>query len=176
MEIQNPITVEELQEANVLAVPRLLRGSVRRQATQNIRPSKWRLAVFGVIIVLYLVRILFDPNMGGMARWGLLVLLAAVALYRLIYAPKIALKGYGSRIDRMPQVTSVDTDGVRYTDKNQMGGFRPWSGYTKWREGQLIFTVRGPQRAYNVIPKRGLTPEQIDNLRNMLRVHMPTSG
>ena len=172
MEIQNPITMEELQEANVLSVPSLLRGSVRSRMKQSVNPSKWRLAVFGIIALLYLTGILLDPKMNSMASWGAFILLIAVVLYRFIYAPKAVLKGYGTRIARMPQVTSIETDGVYYRDKNQMSGFRPWSGYNKCREGQLVFAMRGPQRAFSVIPKRGLTSGQLDTLRNAVGMHI----
>lgn len=71
---------------------------------------------------------------------------------------------------------SVDADGVRFEDKAKTFQFRPWSAYKTWREGSLIFLLRGPQRLSNVVPKRGLTPEQIDQLRVQLAMHMPDSA
>ncbi|MES2222659.1 MAG: hypothetical protein V4587_17040, partial [Acidobacteriota bacterium] len=74
MEIAGPITVEELQEAHLLAAPRLLRGSLRRRSQQSLNPSKWRMGVLAIIGMLFLARILFDPSITGETKWGLLLL------------------------------------------------------------------------------------------------------
>lgn len=61
MEIQGPLTVEELQEANLLAVPKLLRSIVRRRLQQALNPSKWRLALMSLIGLFFLMSLLFNP-------------------------------------------------------------------------------------------------------------------
>jgi hypothetical protein len=173
VEIAGPITVEELQEANVLAVPKLLRGSVRRRSQQTLHPSKWRLVVVSLIGLLFLGRILFDPAIAGDPKWALLLLLMLVIGYRVFSSSKTVQKGYEHRIGRIPRVLSVDSDGVQFEDRAKMFQFRPWSAYQTWREGSNIFVLRGPQRVSDIIPKRGLTPEQVDELRVLLATHMP---
>ena len=173
MEIAGPITVEELQEANALAVPKLLRGSVRRRAQQSLHPSKWRLGMVALIGMLFLARILFDPSISGEPKWGLLLLLVLVFLYRIFFSSTTMRKGYERRIERIPRVLSVDSDGVRFEDRAKMFQFRPWSAYQSWREGSNVFVLRGPQRLSNIVPKRGLTSQQVDELRVLLAMHMP---
>jgi len=173
VEIAGPITVEELQEANVLAVPKLLRGSVRRRAQQSLRPSKWRLGMIALIGMLFLARILFDPSISGEPKLGLLLLLILVFGYRVFFSSKTVQRGYQHRIERIPRVLSVDSDGVRFEDRAKMFQFRPWSAYQSWREGSNIFVLRGPQRLSNIVPKRGLTSQQVDELRVLLAMHMP---
>jgi hypothetical protein len=173
MEIQGPLTVEELQEANILAAPKLLRGSVRRQSQQNLNPSQWRLILVGLIGLFFLMSVLFNPAIDSAEKWGLLLLLTVVFGYRLFFRSKAVRKVYARRIDRIPRVLSVDSDGVRLEDRAKMFQFRPWSAYKTWREGSQIFILRGPQRLSNVVPKRGLTSQQIDELRVMLATHMP---
>lgn len=173
MEIAGPITVEELQEANILAVPRLLRGSVRRRSQQTLNPSKWRLGLVAVIGMLFLARILFDPSISGETKWGLLLLLSLVIGYSVFFSAKAARRGYERRVERIPRVLSVDTDGVRFEDRTKMFQFRPWSAYKSWREGSNVFVLRGPQRLSNIVPKRGLSSQQVDELRVLLAMHMP---
>ena len=173
MEIAGPITVEELQEANVLAVPKLLRGSVRRRSQQTLHPSKWRLVVVSLIGLLFLGRILFDPAIAGDPKWALLLLLMLVIGYRVFFSSKTVQKGYEHRIGRIPRVLSVDSDGVQFEDRAKMFQFRPWSAYQTWREGSNIFVLRGPQRVSDIVPKRGLTSQQVDELRVLLAMHMP---
>jgi hypothetical protein len=173
VEIAGPITVEELQEANVLAVPKLLRGSVRRRWQQMLHPSKSRLGMIAVIGMIFLAWIFFDPSISGEPKWGLLLLLFLVFGYRVFFRSKTLRNGYEHRIERIPRVFSVDSDGVRFEDRARMFQFRPWSAYQSWREGSNIFVLRGPQRVSDIIPKRGLTPEQVDELRVLLATHMP---
>ncbi len=173
MEIAGPITVEELQEANILAVPKLLRGSVRRRSQQSLNPSKWRLGLIAVIGMLFLARILFDPSITGESKLGLLLLLGLVFGYRVFFNSKATRKGYEHRIERIPRVLSVDTDGVRFEDRAKMFQFRPWSAYQSWREGSNVFVLRGPQKVFNIVPKRGLDSQQVDELRVLLAMHMP---
>ena len=173
MEIAGPITVEELQEANILAVPKLLRGSVRRRSQQSLNPSKWRLGLIAVIGMLFLARILFDPSITGESKLGLLLLLGLVFGYRVFFNSKATRKGYEHRIERIPRVLSVDTDGVRFEDRAKMFQFRPRSAYQSWREGSNVFVLRGPQKVFNIVPKRGLDSQQVDELRVLLAMHMP---
>lgn len=176
MEIQGPLTVEELQEANILAVPKLLRGSVRRRLRQTLNPSKWRLALVGLIGLFFLRSLLLNPVIDSTEKWAVLLLLTVPFGYRLFFSAKATRKGYERRIDRIPRVLSVDSDGVRWEDRARMFQFRPWSAYKTWREGSQIFLLLGPQRLSNIVPKRGLTPQQIDELRVLLAMHMPDSG
>jgi YcxB-like protein len=173
VEIAGPITVEELQEAQVLSVPRLLRGGLRRRSQQSLNPSKWRLGLIALVGMLALAEALFDPSISGVAKWGLLLLLFLVPVYRIFFRSQTTRKGYERRIERIPRVLSVDSDGVRFEDRARMFQFRPWSAYQSWREGSNVFVLRGPERLSNIVPKRGLTSEQVDELRVMLAMHMP---
>lgn len=165
--------MEELQEANVLAVPKLLRGSARRRAQQSLNPSKWRLGLVLLIGMLFLARILFDPSISAAPKWGLSFLLALVVGYRAFFSAKTAHRGYERRIERIPRVLSIDFDGVRFEDRAKIFQFRPWSAFQSWREGSNIFLLRGPEKLSNIVPKRGLSPQQVDELRVLLAMHMP---
>jgi hypothetical protein len=173
VEIAGPITVEELQEANVLAIPKLLRGGIRRRWQQTLHRSKWRSVMVGLVGLLVLTGILFDPSIVEEPKWWLLFLLILVVGYRVFFRSKTARRGYEHRIERIPRVLSVDSDGVRFEDRARMFQFRPWSAYQAWREGSNIFVLRGPQRLSNIVPKRGLTAQQVDELRVLLAMHMP---
>ena len=131
------------------------------------------MGVLAVIGMLFLARILFDPSITGETKWGLVLLLVLVLGYRIFFSSTTTRKGYERRIERMPRVLSVDTDGVRLEDRAKMFQFHPWSAYQSWREGSNVFVLRGPQKVFNIVPKRGLTSEQVDELRVLLAMHMP---
>ncbi len=173
MEIAGPITVEELQEANLLAVPSVLRGTVRRRSRQSLNPSKWRSGAIVLIGMIFLARVLFDPSINGEPKWWLLLLLIFIIGYQVFFSAKALRKGYERRIDRIPRVLSVDTDGVRFEDRAKMFQFHAWSAYQSWREGSNVFVLRGPQKVFNIVPKRGLNSQQVDELRVLLAMHMP---
>ncbi len=123
-----------------------------------------------MIGMLFLARILFDPSIASEPKWGLLLLLFLLVGYRVFFS---AQKGYERRIERIPRVLSVDSDGVRFEDRAKVVQLLPWSAYQSWREGSNIFVLRGSQRLSNIVPKRGLTSQQVDELRVLLAMHMP---
>lgn len=123
--------------------------------------------------MLALAEALFDPSLSGGTKWGLLLLLLLVPTYHVFFRSQTTRKGYERRIERIPRVLSVDTDGVRFEDRAKMFQFRPWSAYQSWREGSNVFVLRGPQKAFNIVPKRGLSSQQVDELRVLLAMHMP---
>ncbi|HET9087438.1 MAG TPA: YcxB family protein [Acidobacteriaceae bacterium] len=176
MEIPGPLTVEEMQEASILAAPRLLRGTMQRRARNLLHPSKWKLGIFLVIAAVFLGRLLSDPQYSGHGKWIPPVLLLSGVAYQFFWGPKVARLGYERRIACAPRVVAVDLDGVHLEDKTGIPQLRPWPVYQKWREGSLIFLLRGPHRVSNIIPKRGMTPEQVDALRVLLALHMPDSA
>ena len=176
MEIQGPLTVEEMQEASILAAPQLLRGTMQRRARNLLHPSKWKFGIFFVVAAVFLFRLLTDPQYSGHGKWIPPVLLLSGVAYQFFWGPKMARRGYERRIARAPRVVSVDLDGVHLADTTGMPQLRPWPVYEKWREGSLIFLLRGPQRVSNIIPKRGMTSGQVDALRVLLAMHMPDSA
>ena len=129
--------------------------------------------MIALIGMLALAEALFDPSIGGAAKWGLLLLLLLVPVYQIFFRSQTTRKGYERRIDRIPRVLSVDMDGVRCEDRAGMFQFRPWPAYQSWREGSNVFVLRASERLSNIVPKRGLTSEQVDELRVMLAMHMP---
>lgn len=176
MEIQGPLTVEEMQQASVLSVPKLLRGSVLRRSQNTLNPSRLKYILMAVIVVFLLAQILRDPQISTIAKLLPTIFLVGIVAYQYFLGPKMARQGYERRIARIPRVLSVDPDGVRFEDQAKMFQFCPWSAYNSWREGSLIFLLRGPQRITNIIPKHGLSPQQIDALRVLLAMHMPDSA
>lgn len=172
MQVTSPLTIEELQEAKLYAIPKLLRGSVRRRTNSTLKPSKLRLIYTGIVGVVVFLAFAANPSVSPAEKAPFLLLIAAVVIFRLFYAAKSARKGYERQTERMPHVLSVDADGVRFEDKNKAFQFRPWSSYKAWREGPLVFVLRGPQRVVNIVPKRGLTEEQLVQLRSLFASHM----
>ncbi len=47
-----------------------------------------------------------------------------------------------------------------------------WRNFFRWYEGKTQFLIYGSPMAFNVIPKRTLTPEQVFELRNLLTQHI----
>ncbi|HET9101241.1 MAG TPA: YcxB family protein [Acidobacteriaceae bacterium] len=126
-----------------------------------------------LIGMVFLAWILFDPSKNGDPKWWLLLLLTFIIGYQVFFSAKAIHRNYERRIERIPRVLSVDSDGVRFQDRARVFQFRSWSAYESWREGSNIFVLRGPQRLSNIVPKRGLSSQQVDELRVLLAMHMP---
>jgi hypothetical protein len=173
VEIAGPITVEELQEADVLPAPKLPSEDARGRLQQILHRSNSRWIIVGVAGVLCLAGILFDPAIIADPKWWLPFLLILVLGLRFLFGSKFLWRRHQNRIERIPRVISIDSAGVRLQDRRNMLHFQPWSAYQSWREGSNIFVLRGAQKLSNIVPKRGLTPQQVDELRVLLAMYMP---
>ena len=73
-----------------------------------------------------------------------------------------------------PMTVAWSEEGFRSTA--QQGDWNiPWSDYLKWTEdGSVILLYQGP-RVFNMLPKRVLTPAQIDDLRQLLAASIKRS-
>lgn len=176
MEIEGPLNVEEVQEANILAMPKLLRGSARRRMRRTLDPPKWRIVLLAAFAVVLLAHAVGDSQATQFEVWAPVVLIAGIAAFQFFLGPKMARQALERRIAQIPRVISVGADGIRFEDRAKLFQFLPWSAYRTWREGSLIFILRGPQRVSSIVPKRGLAPQQIDELRFQLATHMPDSA
>ena len=176
MEIQGPLTIEEMQEATILAAPKLLRGTMQRRARNLLHPSRWKVAIFFAVAAVFLFLLLTDPQYSAHGTWIPPVLLVSGVAYQVFRGSRMARGRRERRMASAPRVVAVDLDGVHLEHTAGMPQLRPWPVYRTWREGSLVFLLRGPQRVSNIIPKRGMTPEQIDALRVLLAMYMPDSA
>jgi hypothetical protein len=68
---------------------------------------------------------------------------------------------------------SIEAQGITTIWANGIRTFEPWSAFTRWREGQLVFTV-GNTKSYRTIPKSALGI-YADELRSLLLSQVRTA-
>jgi uncharacterized membrane protein YbhN (UPF0104 family) len=66
---------------------------------------------------------------------------------------------------------SADDSGVAIKSP-KLEGKRAWSTYVKWIETPSIFSLYSSKTMFQPIPKRELTPEQVEEFRALLKRHI----
>jgi hypothetical protein len=135
MQIRTASTAGEIQEAISLSRP--------KNFLFKFIAANWYATLIGVLVVAA------DVNQmahGRTPRWDLTALLLAVCGALMGYSwfrwnAKVsnALRASTARIESL----SLDGDGVRVLLRTGTSTFIPWSSYTKWVEGKVVFVLTG---------------------------------
>jgi hypothetical protein len=83
-------------------------------------------------------------------------------------------KGVKKALAQMNAVCSemtVNAEGVKLSSAIGAMNFTPWSHFTKWSEGNLVFTIV-EAKGFRALPKRALTDSQMTELRGMLQTQI----
>jgi len=71
------------------------------------------------------------------------------------------------------QVMVLSDEGIQSTSDTPEEDAK-WSSFTKFHETRNLFMLHLGARTFRVIPKRELPGQQLDQLRELLRRHLPT--
>lgn len=97
----------------------------------------------------------------------------AIPFYQYFFAaPVFARKAYAAQKTlQHPMTVTWSEDGFKSTAEQGEWNI-PWADYLKWTEdSKVILLFQGP-RLFNMLPKRVLTPAQIDDFRQMLAANI----
>lgn len=127
-------------------------------------------------LLLVLVVVLVSQIAKGKTDFGQLMILSLPGLlilglmwFRLSRSLAKAARAISASGAQM----TIDTKGITTTRPNGTRQFEPWSSYTRWREGKLVFTI-GNQKNYRTISK-GALGIYADEFRSMLRSQVRTA-
>jgi hypothetical protein len=156
MQVRAQLTPEELKDAARLIRPKMF---WLRMALANWYALTILIAVVGAIIYHAMNSLPYNWA-GALGVAGIALLFLGFSWWR-----------YNSRIGKITDRwnkncgnSSLDTDGIRTDAANGATTFVPWSAYSTWKEGKLVFLVKG-DNAEQVIPKEGLgSSEQVKGL------------
>jgi len=171
--VTSVVTVR-LDEDDLYAAFRLLGRRNRRQA----RPIMLLAGLCAMLIVLLLsafpdTRFAFFRSpllsaLSGVAIFLFLVLLVVLAAVpRLLRrAARNTMAEHPGMSDPITHTIAPETFGIRTTFSE--AGY-PWSRLYSWREDERIVLVLLTRQLFYVVPKRQLTPEQLELLRAALQ-------
>src|SRR5689334_17727923 len=135
-----------------------------------VRAMRWYMPIMGSFMLIWLLfnvrHIGFDPRL----LFGLAVALFFIAnpwltrrKQKNMYRSASAMHGKLS--------AEFDDQGVRFSGPNHSGS-SGWQNYQKFAEDSRTFLLWQPTKVFNLIPKRYLSPAQIEELRTVLSVHL----
>jgi YcxB-like protein len=102
-----------------------------------------------------------------------------MALISLMYLPSsmllptyLARKGFRESLDAQHPIEVIaDESGIGFRSITGEA-FVTWVGFIKWKETDSLFNIYSARYAYHPIPKREMTPEQIEQFRALLKSHI----
>ncbi len=167
-----PVTIK-LDEHDVIAADRLYSRSYFRD------PASWRpialiwLAAQGVLLAIYVFSGMYGK---GFVEFLIVVetclhiglFIVPILITRLL-GPRKARKHFKAmKILHGPIRFSWSSDGLKETTETSTS-LTPWNHFPKWREDETSYIIFVAPTMYRLIPKRFLTPHQIDDLRSHLK-------
>lgn len=72
---------------------------------------------------------------------------------------------------QVPKSVALDANGIYFKDELAASSIA-WAAFTRWFEGETLFTVYGSPVYFYIIPKRGLREDQVVELRSILAQHI----
>jgi hypothetical protein len=159
-----------------MTVPCQVSAAEMREAFRlNLTPSFWwksargnfRTLVYLIVLIAFIVRGFMS---GHPMEWqtvailfGLVVLFFAIYLLRL---NRTITKSAKKLSDSCGSLT-IDSQGLTAETTNGSRSFIPWSAVSRWREGNLVFTI-GDAKTFRTVPKGSLGEMQSGELRSLL--------
>ena len=133
----------------------------------------WAIFLFVLLLgLMFLVGIYLVDH--DLARIGWTWLILSVVLGILVYqiprrqARRAIEKNPSAREDIVLNITDVGIDSVAATGKSQV----QWGAYTKYKETEHIFLLDSDYGRSTFIPKRIMSLEHVQELRELLRKHL----
>jgi YcxB-like protein len=159
MDVRYQCTLEDYKEAQVA----------------HWTPSKGRRVLRAFLIGLILASgIRLYIASGGTAGVLPLAGLLLWFLLRFVYRPYYLKRDYRNHPNLAREHSlSIDDSGLQARSEVAEGR-RAWTAYTKYRETRNLFVLYLGSRMFEIIPKRAFSAVQLEELRNLVRQHLPT--
>jgi len=158
MQIEYEISEQDFIDAQRLAI--------KNSPVRLVRWTRWVLPLFGVSLLIFLINAVAKQGFSIRAIPGLAFCLLFISLPLLsrskqkkLYAKNTAMHG--------KMFLEASGEGLQFrgpTFSSQVG----WSNFCKFFEDEKSFVLYKTSQVFNIVPKRGLSPDQITSLRGYL--------
>jgi hypothetical protein len=172
VEIRYTITLEDFVEASMLW------ATARQRERRASLMTSWRGLVF--LVILLASGLLISQIRGRAFAWVIVSLLGIyailIALRKLIYTRSLRRSfehqnsGLNTRVVIGESGTEVEREG------GEVSGRYLWSAFIGHLEGQNTFVLYLNRTQFIIIPKRGMTLEQREELRTLMLAHISERG
>ncbi|WP_127849226.1 YcxB family protein [Lacticaseibacillus hulanensis] len=140
----------------------------------KIRLLQLGLVIGGVILIAYSCLL----GVTGSYVWGTLAPIIFLGVFAIVYLPLLtrwrAVTAYRSPKNAAvfaPATFVIDDTGVTATAANG-SGHRDWTGFLEAAETPSLFILMSTSRQGQLLPKSGMTEEQIQELRAIISRNM----
>jgi len=136
-----------------------------------VRAMRWYLPILGSFMLIWLLVNVRHMNLDLRLLLGMGLALFFIAnpwltrrKQKKMYSSASAMHGKLS--------AEFDDQGARFSGPNHNGS-AGWQNYQKFTEDSRMFLLWQPTKVFNLIPKRYLSSQQVEELRTVLSAHLP---
>ena len=152
---------------------------MREAFRMNTTPSFWFKAALSNIYSIFIILAVLGgvvANIVDNARvnWnGIVILLAiaAVLIGLFLWRLTASIKKAAAKINTACNKLTLDAQGISTVSGTGATSFTPWSHYSRWKEGSLVFTI-GDAKEFRTFPKSTMSDTQISEVRGMLQTQI----
>jgi len=162
--------IVEIGEADLVAAQRLiLRDSLRNPS------GRWKQLLLWIAATAFFAMILFGEVPGGLAGavalsalGSLLLVFSLPVLIVLLLGPRAARRNFRV-VPAFQAPLHYRWDEEGFTSETVSGhSMNRWPSYRRWLENDRLLLLWPHPATYQVLPKRALEPEQVEDLRRFL--------
>lgn len=121
------------------------------------------MVLLGWFLLLALFSLIFTPRVW--MNYTLPLLLAGAYLYIYYFAHRLSYRKNAGLFSEV--AVEIGGEGVHVLTAHSESTV-PWSSYRRWVESEKVFLLYMGERTFNIIPKRILSVEQLEELRKLL--------
>lgn len=127
---------------------------------------------------LLLVLVLFYATVSALARsehanWhalGMLwLIIGSILLFAFYFGRMRSSRALAAANRKLDGTFEIAADGVRGQAISGASSFLPWSTFSEWKPGKLVFALKSNTSGITILPLDGLSADDIERLRGILR-------
>ncbi|KAA3643040.1 MAG: YcxB family protein [Chloroflexi bacterium] len=145
--------------------------SAQRLHASPFKKSNPIITGFGIVLAIGAVLTLLLANDQGLEilLYGLIFGAGSYILGRIIFIPNRAKRIFKQQKELQAPIEMEFTESA-FSAVNEFGASsHPWNTFTRWLENKDVFLLYHSDTLYSIIPKRMLTTEQSDLVRQYLK-------
>jgi hypothetical protein len=89
---------------------------------------------------------------------------------------KATAKEFSNLSSTLPDWIMLADDGLHFYGPNGAKSFRPWTGFSGWREGKRVILADSAGGAVLILPLSDKSEPEKEFVRQLLRIHFPSAS
>jgi len=127
------------------------------------------LVLLGILIYATIVALAGFRHANWHALGMLWLIIGSILLIALYLGRSRASRALAGMNRQLAGTFQIAPDGVRGEAESGASSFLPWSTFSAWKRGKVVYALKSQSGAVTILPLDGLSGDEIEGLSAMLR-------